>query len=222
MTNLQGKDSPVESSNSDLELMVKETQGLGPPRPSLLNNCGDGDVCQILTYPNPKLRSVNSNVPFDDKLRKLIADMAATMYTMDGIGLAAPQIGVSSRVFIVDILNGHYPKKGPASQLLIAVNPMIWLIPGKTSKESERCLSFPGAVEIIERTNQIILKAFDMDGRPYAFGCTSDLARAIQHEYDHLEGRLIIDHISKLRQRKLKQSIKKSQKYTKATPLKFK
>lgn len=188
----------VEEMGADLAEMVQETEGLGPPEPELLKDCGDGVVRPILVYPNPRLRDETSEADFDDRLRKLVADLATTMYAVGGIGLAAPQIGEPDRVFVVDLLNGQPPQKGrPPSQLLVVVNPIVWPIPGKVRRDAERCLSFPDVVENVTRPNQIVLKAYNHYGKPYALGCGSDLARAVQHEYDHLEGRLLIDHMSK-------------------------
>ena len=196
----------IEQMGINLEDMTAETEGLGPPDPEMLGDCGDGEVRPILVYPNPRLRDGAAPViDFDDRVRKLVADLATTMYTVNGIGLAATQIGEADQVFVVDILNGQPPQKGrPSNQLLVAVNPKIWAIPGKVKRDAERCLSFPDAVELVTRPTSIILKAYTHRGKPYAMGCSGDLARAVQHEFDHLEGKLLIDHMSKKRVRDLK------------------
>jgi len=202
----------IEAMGTSLGDMVRETEGLGPPDPEMLKDCGDGEVRPILSYPNPRLRDDTGPViEFDARVRKLVADMAMTLYTIGGVGLAAPQLGEPERVFIIDILNGKPPEKGrPASQLLVAVNPRVWAVPGKIKRDAERCLSFPDAVEIITRPAQIILKAFNHHGKPYAMGCGGDLARAIQHESDHLEGKLLVDYMSKKSVRELKRRIHQS------------
>lgn len=199
----------IEKMGVDLEGMAAETEGLGPPEPEKLQDCGDGDIRPILIYPNPRLRDDTALVvDFDDRIRKLVADLAITMYACNGIGLAATQIGEADRVFIVDILNGQLPQRGkPASQLLVAVNPIIWGIPGRTRRDAERCLSFPDTVELVTRPASIILKAYNHRGVPYAMSCSTDLARAIQHEYDHLEGKLLVDYMSKKNVRDLKRRI---------------
>ena len=162
----------------------------------------------MLTYPNPRLRDEAGEVEFDEELRQLIADMAITLYSIEGVGLAAPQIGVPARVFLVDLRNNEAPEPGkPRNQLLIAVNPKIWPLNEKTRQDAERCLSFPDVVEIIERPVQVIMKAYDHHGEPYALACSSDLSRAIQHEFDHLEGRLIIDHMSKKTAREVRKKL---------------
>lgn len=202
----------IEEMGVNLEEMAAETNGLGPPDPEKLTDCGDGEVRPILVYPNPRLRADTAHViEFDDRIRKLVADLATTMYSVGGIGLAAPQIGESERVFLVDIMNGQPPQKGrPVSQLLVAVNPQMWIIPGKVKRDAERCLSFPDSVELVTRPVQIILKAFSHRGKPYAMGCGGDLARAIQHEFDHLEGKLLVDHMSKKSVRDLKRRISRN------------
>lgn len=188
----------VKALSADLAQMVSETEGLGPPSPELLTDCGDGEIRSILTYPDPRLRVTTTPVlEFDDHLRKLVADLALTMYATNGIGIAAPQIGEAARVFLVDILNGQPAKQGhPTTQLLVAVNPQVWTIPDKVRRDAERCLSFPKDVVLVTRPAQIFLKAHDHRGKPYALGCGGDLSRAIQHEFDHLEGYLLVDRVS--------------------------
>jgi len=195
----------IEEMGEGLADMARETEGLGPPNPEFLKDCDDGEVKPILTYPSPRLREEAGEVEFNEDLRKLVADLATTMYAKNGLGIAAPQIGVPARVFLVDILNGQPPEPGkPISQLLVAVNPKVWTVPGKMKTDAERCLSFPDAVEVINRPVQVILKAYSYQGKPYAMGCGGDLARAIQHEFDHLEGRLLIDYMPKKRARSLR------------------
>lgn len=199
----------IEKMGSDMAEMVAATEGLGPPTPETLMDCGDGVVRPVLVYPSPRLRDDTSHVlDFDDRIRKLVADLATTMYTVGGIGLAAPQIGESDRVFVLDIMNGQVPQEGiPSAQLLVAVNPQIWTVPGKTKRDAERCLSFPDAVELVTRPFQVLMKAFNHHGQPYAIGCSGGLARAIQHEYDHLEGRLLVDYMTSKKARDLKRRI---------------
>lgn len=202
----------VEEMGSSLEEMARETADLGPPEPGLLKDCGDGVVRPILVYPSHRLRDETADVTeFDDRLRKLVADLTTTMYAMGGVGLAAPQIGDTDRVFVIDVLNGQPPQKGrPTNQLLVAVNPKVWAIPGKVRRDAERCLSFPDAVELVTRPNQVVMKAFNHHGKPYALGCVADLSRAIQHEYDHLEGVLLIDLMAKKSARDLRRRIQSS------------
>lgn len=194
----------METLGADLEEMARETAGLGPPDPETLSDCADGEVRPILTYPSPRLREEAGEVEFGEDLRKLVADLATTMYMANGVGISAPQIGIPARVFVVDVLNGLPPQKGrPTNQLLVAVNPKLWIVPGKSRRDAERCLSFPDAVELVNRPLAVILKAHTHKGKPYALGCSADLARAIQHEFDHLEGKLLIDYMAKKKARTL-------------------
>ena len=198
---------PTEEEIENVGQMISETQGLTAPAPDTLMDCGDGEVQPILTYPDPVLREECVDIDeFGEPLRKLVADLTTTMYASGGIGLAAPQIGISKRVFVVDMLNGAPPAEGrPPSQLLIAVNPQLWRI-GRIARDAERCLSFPDAVEVVPRSNHITLKAFTHRGEPYAMSMRSMLARIVQHEFDHLDGKLIIDYLAKKRARQLREA----------------
>lgn len=197
-------------TDNGLAEMARETEGLKPPDPEKLTDCGDGHVKPILTYPNYHLRNIAGEVDdFGEDLRKLVADLATTMYSAGAIGIAAPQIGIPARVFLVDILNGIPPEEQKVTnQLLVAVNPKIWPLPGKTRKDAERCLSFPDIVELIERPTQVILKAYNHRGKPYALSCGADLSRAIQHEYDHLNGKLLADYMPKKKVKVMKRELK--------------
>jgi len=203
-----------DKKNKSLEEMVEATKGLGPPQPEMLMDCGDGEVCPILTYPNPRLWSETGEISnFGESVRKLVADLATTMYYHKAVGIAAPQIGVPARVFVVDILNGRPPKDGlPPSQLLVAINPQIWVLPKKKRCDAERCLSFPDLIEIVERYDKVVLKAQDLRGSWFALGCGSALSRCIQHEYDHLDGILLTNHMSQIKLRELKKQIKNREK----------
>lgn len=192
--------------------MIKETQGLDAPEPQKLMDCPDGEVATIRTYPDPILRErAQEVVEFGDDLRKLVADLATTMYASGGVGLAAPQIGVPLRVFIVDMLNGRPQRPGqPSSQLLVAVNPKIWPVDAAVKRDAERCLSFPTAVETIPRATKVALKAYLHTGEPFAMNAGADLGRALQHEYDHLDGKLIIDYLGKKRARLMQATVRRA------------
>lgn len=199
----------IEKMGVDLEDMATETKGLAPPDPEILADCGDGEVRPILVYPDPRLRDGTAPaLDFDDRIRKLVADLTTTMYRNNGTGLAATQIGEVDSVFVVDIMNGQIRQDGrPTNQLLVAVNPSVWVIPGKVKRDAERCLSFPDAVELVTRPTNIILKAYTHRGKPYAMGCSADLARTVQHEYDHLSGKLLVDYMSTKKVHALKRQI---------------
>ena len=151
----------------------------------------------ILFYQDKRLREPGKEVEeFDAELHQLIEDMAETMYAAPGVGLAAPQIGVSKRVFIVDVATDDEEP----SDLRVFINPEIIATEGETVF-NEGCLSFPGVREDIDRAERITVKAFDKDGKPFELEAEGLLGFAIQHETDHLNGELMIDHLSVLRRR---------------------
>lgn len=151
----------------------------------------------ILHYPDKRLRIPGKNVEeFGAELHQLIDDMAETMYAAPGVGLAAPQIGVSKRLFIVDVaVDDEEP-----SDLRVFINPEIVETEGETLF-NEGCLSFPGVREEVERAARVTVRALDRNGQPFELEAGGLLAIAIQHENDHLEGQLMIDHLSVLRRR---------------------
>jgi peptide deformylase len=159
----------------------------------------------ILFYPDKRLREPGKEVEkFDAELHSLIEDMAETMYAAPGVGLAAPQLGVSKRLFIVDVATDDEEP----SDLRIFFNPEIIATEGETVF-NEGCLSFPGVREDIERAERITVKAFDKDGNPFELDAEGLLAIAIQHETDHLNGELMIDHLSVLRRRLVHRAMSK-------------
>ncbi|MEM6962804.1 MAG: peptide deformylase [Myxococcota bacterium] len=159
----------------------------------------------ILHYPDKRLRTPATEVTsFDDELNLLIDDMAETMYAAPGVGLAAPQIGVGKRIFLVDVaVDDDDP-----SDLRVFVNPKIVETHGVVHFD-EGCLSFPGAREEVKRAQQVRVQAQDASGEPFDLSADGLLAIAIQHENDHLDGRLMIDHLGVLRKRLLHRSMMK-------------
>jgi peptide deformylase len=159
----------------------------------------------ILTYPDKRLREPGKDVEvFDDELRTLIDDMAETMYAAPGVGLAATQIGVAKRLFIVDTATSD----DEPSDLRVFINPEIIATEGDTTF-NEGCLSFPGAQEEVERAAKVTVRALDQHGDPFELEAEGLLAIAIQHENDHLDGKLMIDHLSILRRRLLHRAMTK-------------
>jgi peptide deformylase len=151
----------------------------------------------ILHYPDKRLRTPGQPVTrFDAELRALVDDMAETMYAAPGVGLAAPQIGVSLRLFVIDVA----ASEDVPSQLRTFINPAISEKIGEKSCE-EGCLSFPGIHEQVKRAERVKVTAQDVDGTPFELEAEGLLAIAIQHEHDHLEGKLMVDHLSLLRRR---------------------
>jgi peptide deformylase len=148
----------------------------------------------ILTYPDPELKRKSAPVTvITDSVRELIRDMAETMYDAPGVGLAAPQIGVHQRVIVIDIS----PREEPPD-LIVAINPVIVHAEGD-SYEEEGCLSVPGYAANVRRHARVVVKALDPEGVERTWKAEDLLAIAFQHEIDHLEGILFVDHLSLLK-----------------------
>ena len=174
----------------------------------------------ILTYPNPLLREVSEKVvKFGSTIKKLADDMLETMYDANGIGLAAIQVGQAHRMLVIDTRprdpeKSRYENDDMAEleakikQPLVLINPEIINGTGKTTFD-EGCLSVPSFFETVERFETVEVKAFDVNGKEFRFKTDGLLAICIQHEMDHLEGMLFIDHISFTKSNKIKNTIKK-------------
>jgi len=153
-------------------------------------------VRTILHYPDKRLRERGKKVEsVTDELRKLIDDMAETMYAAPGVGLAATQIGEAIQLFIIDIADSEEP-----SDLRVFINPEILESTGELTWQ-EGCLSFPGVTEEIDRAAHVRVRAQDRDGKWFELEAEGLLAIAIQHELDHLQGMLMIDHMGPLKKR---------------------
>jgi len=162
-------------------------------------------VRTILHYPDKRLRTPGEKVTrFDDELKKLVDDMAETMYAAPGVGLAAPQVGVSLRVFVIDVAAGD----DAPSELRTFINPEIVESVGEVRNE-EGCLSFPGVHEQVDRAERVRVRAQDTNGEPFELEAEGFLAVAIQHEHDHLDGQLLVDHLSLLRRRLVDRAMRK-------------
>ena len=143
---------------------------------------------KIVTGEDPVLRKTSRMVEnFDEKLGVLLDDMAETMYKAEGVGLAAVQVGILKRVVTIDVGDG----------LIELVNPVITESSG-TQEDSEGCLSFPNEFGIVERPNQVTVKAFDRSGKPVEYHGTGLLARAFCHEIDHLDGVVFKDKVKEM------------------------
>lgn len=146
----------------------------------------------ILYYPDPRLREIAKPiVTFDDKLQTLIHDMFDTMYAARGVGLAAPQIGVSLRLSVIDIV-------GDKQNQLVIINPEMVAFEGE-KKYEEGCLSVPGAYDTVIRAEKVTVNALDRTGNPVEIKAEGLLAECLQHEIDHLNGKLFIDLLSPLK-----------------------
>jgi peptide deformylase len=158
----------------------------------------------ILHYPDPRLREKAKPVEaITPEIIKLIDDMAETMYAAPGVGLAATQIGEPHRVFLVDIAGEDEP-----SDLRVFVNPEIVQKDGDQTWE-EGCLSFPGVTEEVKRAATLKVRAMDKEGKPFEVEADGLLAVAIQHEHDHLDGVLMIDHLGLLKKRIVNRKMQK-------------
>jgi peptide deformylase len=160
----------------------------------------------ILRYGERPLHAPAAPVTrFDDDLHRLIDDMIETMYAAPGIGLAAPQVGVSLRVFVVDLSVGRDP-----SQLMVLVNPEFVQRDG-TQLEEEGCLSVPGFNATVLRPSHVVIRGFDREEQLQTFEGTGLLARAFQHEMDHLDGRLFVDRLRGIKRDVIVRKIQKLQ-----------
>ena len=161
-------------------------------------------IRKILKFPDQDLRIKAKPVEtFDEELKALTDDMFETMHSVNGIGLAATQIGVAKQVAVIDIS----PEK---NEPLVIVNPEIQILdPSKTEDYDEGCLSVPGFFEKISRPSDIQLSYQDLSGQKHEIKPDGLLTKVVQHELDHLNGRLFVDHISELKRRRIRNKIVK-------------
>lgn len=151
-------------------------------------------VREVLVYPEPLLKQKSKPVgKIDENIRALIKDMAETMYAEDGVGLAAPQVGVLKRILVVDT-----SPRQPGQKLMAFINPELVSADGRT-KYTEGCLSIPGEAEEIERFAKVTVRALNEKGETFEVEAEGLLAIALQHEMDHLDGVLFVDRLSSLK-----------------------
>lgn len=161
-------------------------------------------IRKILHYPDPRLRRQALPVDtVDDETRTLIDDMAETMYQAPGMGLAAPQIDVSKRVLVLDISEAR-------NDLRVFVNPELLTQEGEQTME-EGCLSVPGVYEEVTRAEKVTVRALGGDGKPFELEADGLLATCVQHEIDHLDGKLFVDYLSRLKQQRVRKKLEKQQ-----------
>ncbi|MBU9179690.1 peptide deformylase [Burkholderia gladioli] len=160
-------------------------------------------LLNILHYPDKRLHKVAKPVDaVDDRIRKLVDDMAETMYAAPGIGLAATQVDVHERVIVIDTSEDK-------NALQVFINPeIVWSSDGKQVYE-EGCLSVPGVYDEVERPDHVRVRALGRDGQPFELECEGLLAVCIQHEMDHLMGRVFVQYLSPLKQNRIKSKMKK-------------
>ena len=159
----------------------------------------------ILHFPDPRLRKKAQPVELvDDSIRSLVDDMLETMYDAPGIGLAATQVNVQKRVIVIDITEEK-------NQPLVLINPDITTTDGRVETD-EGCLSVPGFYEPVSRAEQITVKALDRAGDAIEFTVDDLLAVCIQHEIDHLDGKLFVDYLSPLKRNRIRKKLLKQEK----------
>src|SRR5690349_24945996 len=160
----------------------------------------------ILRYPDARLHKMAAPVTvFDESLKKLVADMAETMYAAPGIGLAATQVDVHKQVIVVDVSERR-------DSLVVLVNPEIVEATGESDIE-EGCLSLPGIYELVPRAERVKVRAYDQNGNAFTLEAQGLLAVCIQHEMDHLEGKVFVEHLSQLKQRSEERRVGKGCRY---------
>jgi peptide deformylase len=164
-------------------------------------------ILPILRFPDPRLREKSKVVTaFGEALKKLVADMTDTMYAANGAGLAAIQVGVPLRMFIVDpeVAGGL-----PTDPVLVVANPEIVTLSEESQTGDEGCLSFPGIFVPVKRAMHADVRAVDVDGKPFTLTGAELFARALQHETDHLNARLLIDMVGPVKREIIKRKMKK-------------
>jgi peptide deformylase len=169
-------------------------------------------ILEILTYPDPRLAQVSQPVTdFGPELKKLCDDMLETMYDAPGVGLAAPQVNVLKQIVVIDI---DYESSEDEPPVLSNKNPRIFVNPKIVKREGEQvckegCLSIPGEYEEVVRAEKVWVEYQDVNGKPQTLEAEGYLAVAVQHELDHLDGRLFIDRLSLMKSKSIKKRIKR-------------
>ncbi|GGX39778.1 peptide deformylase [Undibacterium squillarum] len=159
----------------------------------------------ILRYPDARLHKIAKPVTvFDERLKTLIADMAETMYDAPGVGLAATQVDVHERLVVIDVSE-------EGNQLIAFINPeIIWSSEEKRVYD-EGCLSVPGIYDGVERPSEVKVRALDANGQPFEMHCKDLLAVCIQHEIDHLNGKVFVEYLSPLKRNRIKTKLQKEE-----------
>jgi peptide deformylase len=160
-------------------------------------------LLSILRYPDVRLKKVAAPVAaVDDRIRRLVADMAETMYDANGIGLAATQVDQHVQVIVIDVSEAH-------DELRVFINPRILELKGETIAAEEGCLSVPNIYDTVERASIARVEALDQNGERFEIEAEGLLAVCIQHEIDHLRGRVFVDYLSQLKQTRIKGKMRK-------------
>lgn len=166
-------------------------------------------LLNILRYPDPRLHKIAKPVTvFDERLKKLVADMAETMYDAPGVGLAATQIDVHEQVLVIDVSDTN-------SELRVFINPEITWASDEKQVYDEGCLSVPGIYDGVERPARVKARAFDADGKEFEVEADGLLAVCIQHEMDHLKGKVFVEYLSPLKRNRIKTKLLKEERSVK-------
>jgi len=161
-------------------------------------------ILEILQYPDPRLNARAERVEkIDAATRKLIDDMAETMYAAPGVGLAATQVDVRKQIVLIDVSEDH-------TDLRVFINPEITRREGMAVNQ-EGCLSVPGVYDNVERAESVTVTALDRNGSRFTLNASGLLATCIQHEMDHLQGKVFVDYLSELKQNRVRTKLKKRQ-----------
>ena len=160
-------------------------------------------VLTVLHYPDPRLHKVAKPVAVvDDRVRKIVADMAETMYAAPGVGLAATQVDIHERIIVIDVSEEQ-------NQLMVFINPeLVWASAEKKAWR-EGCLSVPEFYDEVERPDQILVKALDLNGKPFEIKTDGLLSVCLQHEMDHLLGKVFVEYLSFLKRNRISLKMKK-------------
>ena len=162
-------------------------------------------ILPILRYPDPRLHKVAKPVTvFDARLKQLIADMAQTMYDAPGIGLAATQVDVHEQVIVIDLSETH-------DDLHVFINPEVVWASEEKQVYDEGCLSVPGIYDGVERPARVKVRALDADGKPFEIEADGLMAVCIQHEMDHLKGKVFVEYLSPLKRNRIKTKMQKEE-----------
>lgn len=162
-------------------------------------------ILNILRYPDPRLHKIAKPITvFDDRLKKLVADMAETMYEAPGVGLAATQVDVHERVIVIDVSESN-------DKLQVFINPEITWASAEKKVYDEGCLSVPGIYDGVERPAEVKVSAHDAEGKPFEVHADGLLAVCIQHEMDHLMGKVFVEYLSPLKRNRIKTKLQKEE-----------
>lgn len=166
---------------------------------------------EILTFPDPRLRNRAEAVArVDQRIRGIVDDMLETMYAAPGIGLAAIQVGIAERIVVIDVSENH-------DAPVVLINPEILSREG-VEEMDEGCLSVPGYFETVRRAERVRVRALNREGEPFELDADGLLAVCIQHEIDHLEGKLFVDYLSSLKRQRIRRKLEKEQRTPRQPP----